>query len=573
MKKFSLVFFYGLHAFRKFYFYKKFQPDNSLKLKTTQDFFRNSQFLYLINLFILKEKIKKDSLPKKFRSLKRSQKSTQKKPQSRIIIQKNLTNSIEWSNNFFSFKFGTKPTEGSENLFSDQKSNAGLLKTHSDNNELKFSSKNYPCFKSLPISLETEPGTTAPPSARARSICKKKICIVQTKFPRLSHCDHHLLKLLEPFFKTNDEDDTWTSDPAYCDTSPVDARDTLLEDRDIHRKNRKLARFRSRERLCHRPYYTDYYPSDSLFPLPAYSLHSSRRETPVMTTNPKPSLPDTPSLLLTATPYATPTKTPTPTPIEIPLGNPPEDRMVTPTVTLDAIPEMQLKACPTVTFPLTLTSCHSTPLAPSKTPTPSSPITGLTEDADSSLKKLASRPIHVDRQTRGPPPTIPYDPDVIFGGDSDDDLFDYSDDEGDSRFGYDCSVPCSPRPHSQGQPTTEGLRAWQEERGLCFVQANHHLTIRPLITLLSEIEIEPSYPYFTPLNLATLGLTYTGASPSSPLNTPSLPLPLPLPLPDNDWDSGASSCESAEIEAACCSCETNSNPSVESPVILSLTHQ
>ena len=54
-------------------------------------------------------------------------------------------------------------------------------------------------------------------------------------------------------------------------------------------------------------------------------------------------------------------------------------------------------------------------------------------------------------ERRGPPPTIPYDPDAIFGGDSDEDPYDYSDDEDDSRFGFDRSVPCFPRPLSQDQ--------------------------------------------------------------------------------------------------------------------------
>ena len=90
----------------------------------------------------------------------------------------------------------------------------------------------------------------------------------------------------------------------------------------------------------------------------------------------------------------------------------------------------------------------------------------------------------------GPPPLIPYDPDAIFGGDFDEDPYDYSDDEGDLCFGFDRSVPCSPRPPSQDQPTTEGLRAWNEERGLFWG--------RTLFTQLSETDITPSYPYFTP---------------------------------------------------------------------------
>ena len=166
---------------------------------------------------------------------------------------------------------------------------------------------------------------------------------------------------------------------------------------------------------------------------------------------------------------------------------------------------------------------------------------------------------------RGPPPSIPYDPDAIFGGDSDEDLYDYSDDEEAPYFGYDPCFdpgtgydpgPCSPRPLSQDQPTTEGLRAWNEERGLFFWG-------RTSITLLSETDITPSYPIFTPSNLATLGLASPDASPSSPLRKTFLP----LPLPDYNWDSfGASSSESAETEAACCSCEPSSHSSVDNSV-------
>ena len=160
------------------------------------------------------------------------------------------------------------------------------------------------------------------------------------------------------------------------------------------------------------------------------------------------------------------------------------------------------------------------------------------------------------------PPQIDFDPDAIFGGDSDVDFYDYSDDDDDEKSSDYDPGPCSPRPLSQGQPTIEGLRAWQEERGLCIGQANHYMTTRPSITLLSEIEIHlnPSYPHFTPFNPATLGLASLGTSPPSPLIT----LTLPPPLPDYEWDSvGASSCESAEM--ACCSCEASCDPSVEKP--------
>ena len=100
------------------------------------------------------------------------------------------------------------------------------------------------------------------------------------------------------------------------------------------------------------------------------------------------------------------------------------------------------------------------------------------------------------------------DPDTYLGGDSDEEPDDYSDDEDDyysSCFGYDPSFdpgPCSPRPLSQGQPTEEGLCAWLEERGLGVGQPNHYLITKAQITLISEIDIDitPSYPYFTPLN-------------------------------------------------------------------------
>ena len=59
----------------------------------------------------------------------------------------------------------------------------------------------------------------------------------------------------------------------------------------------------------------------------------------------------------------------------------------------------------------------------------------------------------------GPLPSIPYDPDAVFGGDSDEDLYDHSDDEADPCFNPGPPGPCFPRPLSQDQPTTEGLRA------------------------------------------------------------------------------------------------------------------
>ena len=151
-----------------------------------------------------------------------------------------------------------------------------------------------------------------------------------------------------------------------------------------------------------------------------------------------------------------------------------------------------------------------------------------------------------------PPPTIPYDPDAIFGGDPDEDLYDYSDDDDDLCFGFDRSLPCSPRPLSQDQPTIEGLRAWNEERGLSLWGTT--------ITLLSELDITPSYPLFTPHNLVTLG--------GSSLFVPPERTDLPSQLPVYDWDSsGPSSCDYAEVEAACCSCEPCSNPSMEDSVI------
>ena len=170
------------------------------------------------------------------------------------------------------------------------------------------------------------------------------------------------------------------------------------------------------------------------------------------------------------------------------------------------------------------------------------------------------------KPTKLKPPTRQYDPNAIFGGDSDEDPYDYSDDEDihsdhDSSFdtgtGYDPG-PCSPRPLSQEQPTTEGLRAWNEERGLFFWG-------RTLITPLSESDITPTYPLFTPSNPVMLGITYPGTYTSLPLEKP----PPPPSLPHHDWDSsGASVCESAETEAACCSCEPNSNASADSSVNL-----
>ena len=166
-------------------------------------------------------------------------------------------------------------------------------------------------------------------------------------------------------------------------------------------------------------------------------------------------------------------------------------------------------------------------------------------------KRVATENSLTTPQERGPL-LSPDDPDTYLGGDSDEELDDYSDDEDDnysSCFGYNPSFdpgPCSPRPLSQGQPTEEGLCAWLEERGLGVGQPNHYLITEAQITLISEIDIDitPSYPYFTALNLATLGPAPPGA-----------PLPLPLnttaphrPLIDYDWDClGASTCDETAV--------------------------
>ena len=167
--------------------------------------------------------------------------------------------------------------------------------------------------------------------------------------------------------------------------------------------------------------------------------------------------------------------------------------------------------------------------------------------------------MNIKEPTRLRPPPREYDPDAIFGGDSDEDPYDYSDDEdlyydnNSTSAGYDPG-PCAPRPLSQGQPTTEGLRAWNEERGL-------FLWGRTLITPLTEADITPSYPFFTPSNLGTLGTSSPDTFPSPPLET----APLPLPLPVYDWDSlAAPSCGTAGTEAACCSCEPSSLLSADS---------
>ena len=104
------------------------------------------------------------------------------------------------------------------------------------------------------------------------------------------------------------------------------------------------------------------------------------------------------------------------------------------------------------------------------------------------------------------PPPIQYDPDAIFGGDFDEDPYDYSEDEEELHThhhacltpgpGYDPG-PCAPRPLSQDQPTTAGLRAWNESRGLFFWG-------RTSLTLLSEVDITPLYPLFTPSSLLTI---------------------------------------------------------------------
>ena len=156
------------------------------------------------------------------------------------------------------------------------------------------------------------------------------------------------------------------------------------------------------------------------------------------------------------------------------------------------------------------------------------------------------------------PPPIQYDPDAIFGGDSDEDPYDYSEDEEELHTNYHACFtpgpgydpgPCAPRPLSQDQPTTEGLRAWNESRGLFFWG-------KTSLTLLDEVDITPLYPLFTPARPLTIDRHMTETPPAGPLIQA-------LPQPPNDWSTiGTSSCE-AETEAACCSCEpdnTSLNP-------------
>ena len=186
---------------------------------------------------------------------------------------------------------------------------------------------------------------------------------------------------------------------------------------------------------------------------------------------------------------------------------------------------------------------HSHVCSPLTTPPePSAPVWTLRPTAPmfSPLVPLKTHTFLPSEMSTGPtsttknptklkPPPREYDPDEIFGGDSDEELYDYSDDDEDysddeddhydSCFGHDRSVPCAPRPLSQSQPTEEGLRAWQEERGLCLGQVNHYLTTKAQITLMSDIDfdITPSYPYFTPFKLVTLDLAPSGAPPPTPL--------------------------------------------------------
>ena len=412
-----------------------------------------------------------------FRSLRLTQKPSLQKHQSVNFLSKlNPINLIDWPNDFFNFCFGAKPTKWFNNFFIQPKSKSGQSKTHFDKNELKFSSKNYSCFKSPSTLVESDPKL-----AKQTQIDKLPPCPKNYITEKLSHqltlsksrrkhgmptrkwnysgfslwSNINSRKLIDP--SPVEKDDDWIS--VTFDTNSVPG--SVHPDDELH---------------------AELSPEDLGFSLknPSRQLHGP-----------------------------------------------------SPRCWVNDINDTEV-----------LGSSSKNPIRLLSGPS-SSGFFNSSHDCNGPPTKK-----------REPLPLTQYDPDAIFGGDSDDDLYDYSDDEGSPCLDYDPG-PCSPRPLSQGQPTMEGLRAWNEERGLKFWG-------RILLTPLSETMITPSYPHFTPLSLTSLNLVPCDASPSprptaqdnstyeegahTPLTTFDLPH-------EYQWDyASPTSCESSWDSSGACSC-------------------
>jgi hypothetical protein len=164
-----------------------------------------------------------------FLSLRLYQKSTSQKPQSLIFISKlNLTDLTDWPNYFFKLSFGEKPTNWDNIFFAHQKSNPDLSKTPSDNNELEFSPKNYPCSKSPLTSLEME-----------QNLAKTGINNFSSPKSNFDgsepHCDKNELRISSK----NDLDHESPLNP-----TDLKAKPTTLEDKNPHFQDKRPDRFR-----------------------------------------------------------------------------------------------------------------------------------------------------------------------------------------------------------------------------------------------------------------------------------------------------------------------------------------
>ena len=186
-------------------------------------------------------------------------------------------------------------------------------------------------------------------------------------------------------------------------------------------------------------------------------------------------------------------------------------------------------------LPLDLDSESSQPSPGSKHPEPSSDDSELKFSFKNLIPSELTASVLPLSETKGPIssslastkrlspcPSVPYDPDVIFEYDSDEDLSVYcdSDDDDDSCFGFDRSAPCLPRPLDlPTQPTVEGHLAWLGERGLCSFYGSS-------INLLSESDLSVSQLHFSSSTFSwgLAPITPTGSPPHTFSSTPSLPL-------------------------------------------------
>ena len=286
------------------------------------------------------------------------------------------------------------------------------------------------------------------------------------------------------------------------------------------------------------------------------------------------------SYTMAVNPDVTPTRLPTLSPTEIPIGNPTVGQVANPTVT-----------------PTVLPTIHATPLLATTPPTALSISAPVFVSLLSTENPTSSTLISTKRL--GPPPSIPYDPDAIFGGDSDEDPYDYSDDEGDldvdhdpgpysprplshdnhnSCFGNDLSgPPTSPRPPSLlARPTLEGLLHWQTEQDALWpvtlpspsgipIQIFPLAPPSPPLWALLAFDAPPSKTNLIPSENPSSGLTSQSSldSPADLSNSLADEVPASSSI-DYTWESySIPSYDLNCSEAAGCSCEPHRNPSVD----------